>query len=290
MQKAGEIIPEVLEVIKSKRPENTVPYHIPDKCPVCGAPVVRDEGAAASRCQGAECPAQLVRHIVHFASKNAMDIDGLGSALAKALMENGLVHSPGDLYYLDAQQVAALDRMGKKSSENLIDAIEKSKGSDLSRLLFALGIAQVGQSAAKSLAEHFKTLDAIESASPEELTAVDDIGEVTAHNIAGWFSQPQSQHLLKLLRDAGVNTKSADKTESDGRFAGMTFVLTGALSKYTRDEAAEIIATFGGKASGSVSKKTTYVVAGENAGSKLKKAQELGVTVISEDDFEAMIK
>ncbi len=290
VQKAGEIIPEVLEVIKSKRPENTVPYHIPDKCPVCGAPVVRDEGAAASRCQGAECPAQLVRHIVHFASKNAMDIDGLGSALAKALMENGLVHSPGDLYYLDAQQVAALDRMGKKSSENLIDAIEKSKGSDLSRLLFALGIAQVGQSAAKSLAEHFKTLDAIESASPEELTAVDDIGEVTAHNIAGWFSQPQSQHLLKLLRDAGVNTKSADKTESDGRFAGMTFVLTGALSKYTRDEAAEIIATFGGKASGSVSKKTTYVVAGENAGSKLKKAQELGVTVISEDDFEAMIK
>ena len=148
----------------------------------------------------------------------------------------------------------------------------------------------MGQSAAKSLAEHFKTLDAIESASPEELTAVDDIGEVTAHNIAGWFSQPQSQHLLKLLHDAGVNTKSADKTESDGRFAGMTFVLTGALSKYTRDEAAEIIATFGGKASGSVSKKTTYVVAGENAGSKLKKAQELGVTVISEDDFEAMIK
>ncbi len=290
VQKAGEIIPEVLEVIRSKRPQGALPYHIPDTCPVCGAPVVRDEGGAASRCQGAECPAQLVRHIIHFASRNAMDIEGLGSALAKALMEHDLVRSPGDLYYLDAQSVAAIERMGKKSSENLMEAIEKSKANDLSRLLFALGIAQVGQSAARSLARHFKTLDAIEKAEMEDFVEVDDIGEVTAQNIVRWFRQPQSQHLLKLLRDAGVNTQSLEEQSGDGRFEGMTFVLTGALSKYTRDQAAEIITGFGGKASGSVSKKTTYVLAGENAGSKLNKAQELGIKIISEEEFENMIK
>jgi DNA ligase (NAD+) len=289
LQKAGEIIPEVLEVVLSKRPEGAEPYRFPEVCPECGSPVSRDEGGAAIRCRGAECPAQLLRNIVHFASRAGMDIEGLGIAVVQLLLDNGLISSAGDLYYLDAQQLAALPRFGKKSAENLIAAIEKSKDNDLSRLLGALGIPQVGQSAAKALAERFVTLDALESASFEELTAVNDVGAVTAQNLLDWLGNPQSQHLLRLLREAGVNTTCRTEKKDD-RFAGKTFVLTGALSRYTRDEASALIQKHGGTVSSSVSKKTSYVLAGEEAGSKLTKAQSLGVPIISEEEFEELLK
>ncbi len=288
IQKAGEIIPEVLEVIKDKRPEGTVPYEIPSVCPVCGSPVTRDEGGAAMRCRGAECPAQLLRNIVHFASRGAMDIEGLGTSVAAALLDNKLIASAADIYYLDAQSVASLERMGKKSAENLINAIEKSKENDLSRLLSALGIPQVGQSAAKAIAEHFGSMEALKNATAEQLVQVEDIGEITAGNIVYWFSLSQTQHLLKKLEDAGVNMISRAEPKGD-LFAGQTWVLTGTLSKYTRDQAGEIIKKQGGKVSSSVSKKTTMVLAGENAGSKLTKANELGVPVISEEEFEKML-
>lgn len=289
IRKAGEIIPEVLKVNLEKRPEWAVPFEFPETCPVCGAPVKRDAGGVAIRCQGAECPAQVQRHIVHFASRNAMDIEGLGSAVAALLIENGLIKSAGDLYSIDPQAVAALPGMGKKSAENLSLAIENSKKADLSRVVYALGIPQVGQSAAKSLAKHFRTMEALKNADIETLTAIDDIGPVTAEYIVNWFGAEQSRRLLLKLEEAGVNMVS-EIAEEGTKFAGMTFVLTGTLSKYTRDEAKSIIESLGGKAAGSVSKKTTYVLAGENAGSKLTKAQDLGITIISEDEFEQMIK
>lgn len=288
VQKAGEIIPEVLHVIKEKRPDWAVPFRLPDNCPVCGAHVSKDEEAAV-RCTGAECPAQLMRNIVHFASRNAMDIEGLGEAVAELLINSGLISSAGDLYYLDKDKIARLERMGDKSAENLLAAIEKSKSNDLSRLIFALGIRQVGQKAAKVLAAHFGSLEALEQAREEELTAIFDIGAVTAHYFTQWFDNPQSKHLLGLLKNAGVNTLS--KTDrADMRFSGKTFVLTGALERFTRDEAGELIEKFGGKTSSSVSKKTDYVLAGENAGSKLTKAESLGVKIITEDEFEEMIE
>ena len=288
VQKAGEIIPEVLEVIKDKRPDGTVPYEIPKVCPACGGRVERDDGGSAIRCRGAECPAQLLRNIAHFASRNAMDIEGLGISVTKALLDAGFIKSAGDLYFLDVQAVSQLERMGKKSAENLISAIEKSKESDLSRLIFALGIEQVGQSAAKALAARFRTLEAVESAGEDELIAVDDIGTVTERSVISWFENPQSQHLLSRLKSAGVNMTSTSDVV-DMRFAGKTFVLTGTLETRTRDEAREIIESYGGKVSSSVSKKTSYVLAGEEAGSKLVKAQQIGVPVISEADFENML-
>lgn len=289
VQKAGEIIPEVLSVNKEKRPENTVAFKMPDTCPECGAPVVRDEDAVALRCTSPECPAQRLRNLAHFASKEAMDIDGLGISVCESLINSGLVGSPAELYYLDAQSVASLDRMGKKSAENLINAINKSKQAGLARVICAFGIRQVGQKAAKTLAKHFKTLDKLMDASEFELMAVSDIGGITAGFIREWFDLPQSQHQIKLLREAGVSFESKGAVK-DSRFAGMTFVLTGELSNYKRDEAAAIIESFGGKASSSVSKKTSVVLAGENAGSKLQKAIELGVKIIDEAEFETMIK
>ena len=289
VQKAGEIIPEVLSVNKAKRPADAVAYKMPEFCPECGAPVMRDPDGAALRCTSPECPAQRLRNLAHFASREAMDIEGLGISVCQSLIASGLVSSPAELYSLDAQSVAVLDRMGQKSAENLINAIEKSKRAGLSRLLCAFGIRQVGQKAAKTLAAHFGTLDKLMAASKEELTNVPDIGEITADFITEWFSLPQSQHQIKLLREAGVSFESTE-TVKDTRFAGMTFVLTGELSGYKRDEAAAIIESFGGKASGSVSKKTAYVLAGENAGSKLKKANDLGITVINEEQFNEMIK
>ncbi len=289
IQKAGEIIPEVLEVVLAKRPQDAEMFCFPDVCPECASAVMRDEGGAAIRCTGAECPAQRLRNIVHFASRNAMDIEGLGIAVVQQLLDTGLIQSAGDLYYLDAQALSALPRFGKKSAENLINAIEKSKANDLSKLLNGLGILQVGQSASKALAEHFGTLEAIEAANAEELTAAQDIGAVTAKNIIDWFLNPQSQHLLNRLIGAGVNmTSRAEKT--DNRFSGQTFVLTGTLSNYTRDEAGAIIMKHGGSVSSSVSKKTTWVLAGEDAGSKLTKAESLGVPVISEADFVEMVQ
>ena len=289
VQKAGEIIPEVLSVNKDKRPEGTVPYKMPELCPECGAPVVRDADGAALRCTSPECPAQRLRNLAHFASREAMDIEGLGISVCQSLISSGLVGSPAELYSLDVQSVAQLDRMGEKSAENLINAIEKSKNAGLARLLCAFGIRQVGQKAAKTLAVHFGTLDKLMHATLEELTNVHDIGAITADFLIEWFSLPQSQHQIKLLREAGVYFESTD-TVKDARFTGMTFVLTGELSGYKRDEAAAIIESYGGKASSSVSKKTSYVLAGENAGSKLKKATDLGITVINEEQFNEMIK
>ena len=289
VRKAGEIIPEVLSVVMDKRPEGTQPYYLPQVCPVCGAPVERDEDGAHVRCTGAECPAQLLRTLAHFASRDAMDIDGLGIAVVENLVNAGLVKTPGDLYFLKAEEVEKLERMGKRSAQNLIQAIERSKEQDLSRLIYAFGIRQVGQKAGKILAQHFHSLEALEQATMEDLVAVDDIGEITAQSILEWMRSPQSQHLMARLREAGVNTQAAEQGE-DLRFAGMTFVLTGGLERFTRDQAAELIEQRGGKASGSVSKKTTYVVAGEGAGSKLRKAQELGIPVLTEEEFVKMME
>lgn len=288
VQKAGEIIPEIVEVDLSKRPEGTVPYVLPQTCPVCGAPVSRDEDGAAVRCTGAECPAQLLRNLVHFASRDAMDIDGLGPAVLQQMVDNGLVHTAADLYDLTVPQIAALDRMGQKSAENAVAAIEHSKQNDLSRLLYAFGIRQIGVKAARVLANRFHSFDALAAATEEELTEIDDIGAITARFLRQWLDSPQSQDLVRRLREAGVNLESV-ATQVDDRFAGMTFVLTGSLEHFTRDEAAAMIEERGGKASGSVSKKTTYVVAGEAAGSKLKKANELGIPVLSEEEFLAML-
>ena len=289
VRKAGEIIPEVLSVVMEKRPEGTVPYQLPSCCPVCGAPVHRDEDGAHIRCTGAECPAQILRTLAHFASRDAMDIEGLGIAVVENLVNAGLVKTPGDLYFLKAEDVAKLDRMGEKSAQNLIDAIAKSKQQDLSRLIYAFGIRQVGQKAGKILAARFRSLDALEHATMEQLVEVEDIGTITAQSILDWMASPQSQHLMARLRAAGVNTQ-AEEQGSDRRFAGMTFVLTGGLEHFTREEAGELIEKRGGKAAGSVSKKTTYVVAGEGAGSKLHKAQELGVPVLTEEEFLAMLQ
>ena len=284
VQKAGEIIPEIVEVLKDKRPEGTVPYVLPDRCPVCGAAVERDEDGAHVRCTGAECPAQLLRNLTHFASRDAMDIEGLGPAVVEALVGAGMVKTPADLYHLDVQAVAALERLGKKSAENLLAAIETSKDNDLSRLLFAFGIRQVGQKAAKVLAARFGSMDALAAATEEELTAVPDIGGITARSLTEWLHSPQSEHLIAALREAGVNMLSREEPVGDA-LAGKTFVLTGTLEGFTRDEAGARIEALGGKVSGSVSKKTSYVVAGEAAGSKLKKAQDLGVTVLTEEEF-----
>ena len=288
VQKAGEIIPEVAGVVREKRPEGTQPYRLPERCPVCGAHVARDEDGAAIRCTGAECPAQLLRNLTHFASRDAMDIEGLGPAVVEGLVKAGLVRTPGDLYRLEAQSVAQLERMGQKSAENLIAAIEKSKSRDLSRLLFAFGIRQVGQKAAKVLAARFGTLDRLSQATVEELTAVDDIGEITARSLAEWLHSDQAEHLIASLKGAGVNMASQAQPVDD-RLAGKTFVLTGTLEHFSRAEAGARIEALGGKVSSSVSRKTSYVVAGEEAGSKLDKANALGITVLSEAEFLQML-
>ncbi len=289
IRKAGEIIPEILEVDVSKRPADSQPYHLPCVCPVCGARVERDEDGTFLRCTGANCPAQLVRVIAHFTSRDAMDIEGLGEAIVEALVENGLIGSVADIYYLTLDDIKSLWKSGQTAAKKLLAAIEQSKQQDLSRLIYALGIRQVGAKTGKVLASYFGTLDALAAATLEELTAVPDVGAVTAENILNWFRQTQSLEILEKLRAAGVNFESK-RTLTDTRFAGMTFVLTGALTKFTRDEATEKIELFGGKAAGSVSKKTTYVVVGENAGSKEKKARELGIPILTEDDFLAMIE
>ena len=289
VRKAGEIIPEIVEVMMDKRPDGTVPYLLPGKCPVCGAPVVRDEDGAALRCTGAECPAQLLRYLTHFASRGAMDIDGLGPAVMQQLIDSGLVRTAADLYSITPEQLEPLERMGKKSAQNAVEAITRSKDNDLWRLINALGIRQVGEKAAKVLAMRFGTMDALAAATEEELTAVDDVGPITARYLCQWMESPQSRDLLLRLKAAGINMECKEETV-DSRFAGMTFVLTGALEQFTRDEAADMIEKRGGKAVGSVSKKTSYVVAGENAGSKLQKAQDLGIPVLTEDEFLELLK
>lgn len=288
IRKAGEIIPEILEVVLAKRPEGTNPYRLPSNCPVCGAPVERDEDGAALRCTGVECPAQLTRNIAHFVSRSAMDIDGLGDAIVEQLIAHGHIASPADIYYLELDDLKSLWKSGEKAAKKLLDAIEASKQNDLYRLIFALGIRQVGEKAAKVLAKTFRTLDALMQADIETLTQVRDIGAITAESIVSWFANEQSQHMISKLRAAGVNFEST-AAQGDDRFAGVTFVLTGALSLFTREEATEKIEACGGRVSGSVSKKTTYLVAGENAGSKLKKANDLGIPVLSEQEFLEML-
>ena len=288
VQKAGEIIPEIVRVDFDKRPEGLKPYRLPDRCPVCGAKVERDADGAAMRCTGAECPAQRLRYLEHFTSREAMDIDGVGPAVLRQMVDAGLVQTAADLYRLTVQDLAQLDRMGEKSAQNAVDAIEQSKQNDLSRLLCGLGIRQVGAKAARTLAQHFGSFDALERASVEELTEIDDVGEITARYLRDWLDSPQSQDLMRRFREAGVNMECLDKPTDDS-FQGMTFVLTGALTRFSRDEATALIESKGGKASGSVSKKTTYVVAGEAAGSKLTKARELGVPVLTENEFLALL-
>ncbi len=289
IRKAGEIIPEILGVVLEKRPEGTSPYRLPERCPVCGARVERDPDGAAIRCTGAECPAQLSRNIAHFVSRDAMDIDGLGSSIVEQLIRNGSVQSPADLYYLTLEELASLWKNGDKAPKKLLSAIEQSKQNDLGKLIFAFGIRQVGAKAGKLLAQEFGSLDELMAADVERLTHVRDIGQVTAESIVSWFASEQSRHMIERLRAAGVNFECRTEV-TDRRFAGLTFVLTGALSLFTRDEATEKIEAFGGKAAGSVSKKTSYVVAGENAGSKLRKANELGIPVLSEAEFLKMLE
>ena len=289
IRKAGEIIPEILGVVPEKRPADAVPYLLPTCCPVCGAPVERDEDGAATRCTGAECPAQLSRNIAHFVSRDAMDIDGLGDAIVEQLIQSGHIQSPADLYFLTLEQLSSLWKKGDKAPKKLLASIEASKENDLSKLIYALGIRQVGAKAGKVLAKAFGTLDALMEADEERLTQVPDVGAITARSIVSWFRSGQSRHMVERLRQAGVNFVS--KVEiTDRRFEGKTFVLTGALSRFTREEAEEKIELYGGKASGSVSKKTSYVVAGEAAGSKLRKANELGIPVLNEEEFLEMLQ
>ncbi len=287
IRKAGEIIPEILGV--EAHAEDSVPYFLPERCPVCGAPTERDPDGAATRCTGAQCPAQLSRNLQHFVSRDAMDIDGLGSAIVDQLLERGLVHSPADLYDLTFDEIAGLWQKGEKAPRKLLDSIADSKSRDLGRLIFALGIRQVGSKAGRLLAAHFGTLDKLMEASFDELTAIRDVGPGTAASIVQWFSDPAAREMIERLRAAGVNFE-AQKTVEDHRFEGKTFVLTGALSLFTREQATEKIELFGGKAASSVSKKTTYVVAGENAGSKLRKANELGIPVLTEAEFLELLK
>ena len=289
IRKAGEIIPEILEVDLSKRPAGTVAYILPSACPVCGAPTKRDNDGAFLRCTGVACPAQLTRNIAHFVSRDAMDIEGLGTSIVDALIEKNLLKSAADIYYLTLDELKQLWQKGNTAANKLLQAIENSKQQDLSKLIYALGIRQVGSKTGKALASAFGSLDKLMNATPEELTQVEDIGEITALSIVDWFSQTQSRQMIERLRQAGLNFECV-RAVTDDRFAGKTFVLTGALSKFTRNEATEQIEAFGGKTAGSVSKKTDYVIAGENAGSKEQKALELGIPILSEDDFLELIQ
>ena len=289
IRKAGEIIPEILDVDFSKRPADTVPYRLPAYCPVCGSPTQRDEDGAFTRCTGVACPAQLSRNIAHFVSRDAMDIDGLGAAIVDSLIEKGLLKTPADIYSLSLENVKSLWQSGSTAANKLLNAIENSKQQDLSRLIFALGIRQVGAKTGKVLASHFGTMDNLMAATEDDLTQVQDIGAVTAKSIVDWFALEQSQTMIQALKDAGVNM-DAQIQSADDRFAGKTFVLTGALTKFTRDEATAQIERFGGKAAGSVSKRTSFVVVGENAGAKERKARELGIPILSEEEFLALIQ
>lgn len=291
IQKQGDVIPEVVDVLKRKRNGTERDFVMPTVCPVCGAPVVREEGEAVARCIGIECSAKLLRNLAHFASKEGMDIDGLGIKIIEQLVDKGLLKNITDIYTLTIDEIASLKKNGKKFAQNLIDAINESKNNDLFKLLTALGIRHIGTKSAKGLCKKYKSIDEIANASFEELSMIDDVGMITAKSIYEFFRQPQTMDLIEKLKEAGVNTEVLeDDSNSDDRFFGETFVLTGSLAGFTRQEASDIIERFGGKVSGSVSKKTSYVLAGEEAGSKLTKAQELGIRIISEEEFNNMIK
>lgn len=287
LQKAGDIIPEIICVDKSKRNGSEVPYEMPTHCPSCGEPVIRDD-EAATRCTNASCPAQLERHITHFASRDAMNIDGMGPAVVRLLIASGLIHNVADIYSLSAGEIEGLDRMGKKSAENLIAAIEHSKSAGLDKLIYALGIRQVGEKAARSLAEAFPDIELLFSASEEQISAIYDFGDISAHYIVNFFAHPQTRVLVDELKSRGVKT-TYEVQKRGNIFEGMTFVLTGTLPTMKRDEASRLIEENGGKVSSSVSAKTSMVLAGEDAGSKLTKAQSLGVRIISEEELLSML-
>ncbi|MBQ4208320.1 MAG: NAD-dependent DNA ligase LigA [Clostridia bacterium] len=287
IRKAGDIIPEVVSVVRHS--ENAAPSEMPKVCPSCGEPVVREADEAAIRCVNPDCPSQLLRTLIHFCSRDAMDIEGMGEAVLEVFVARGLVHTADDLFHLKKEDIAAIDRMGDKSAENLLAAAEKSKQNDLSRLLFALGIRHIGQKAGALLAKHFGTIDAIMAASEDEILQIDGFGAIMAKSVVDFFALDASRELIERFRQSGLNLQSTAEVV-DNRFAGQTFVLTGTLSQFTRKEASEIIEARGGKTASSVSKKTTFVLAGEDAGSKLQKANELGIRVLSEQEFAEMIQ
>lgn len=289
IQRAGEVIPEVVEVVKEKRTGNEIEFHMPEKCPVCGADVVKPEGEAVARCVDLACPAQIRENIIHFASRAAMDIDGVGPALIDQLIENDLIKDPADLYYLTVENIEPLERMARKSAENAVNAIQSSKTAPLSRLIYALGIRHVGERTAAALAEHFGSIDALSTAPEEEIARVPDVGPVVASSARGFFDREQNQEVIRKLKAAGIDPRQEKRRETEA-FAGKTIVFTGALAKLTREQAEQLVYKLGASPSGSVSKKTNLVVAGENAGSKLDKARSLGVPVISEDEFLEMVK
>lgn len=290
VEKAGDIIPAVVEVIKEDRSGDEKVFEMPERCPECGAEVVREPGEAAYRCTGINCPAQRLRNIIHFVSRTAMDIDGLGASNVEKLVENGFIKNASDLYYLDFKAASELRGFGEKWAENLKSSLEKSKSNPLYRLIFGLGIRHIGEKAAKILASHYKTLDSLMAADKESISEIHDIGEIMAESVTEFFKQDQNRDFIERLKAAGVNCVDESDTETDNRFEGKSFVLTGTLEKYKRSEAAAIIEHFGGTTRSSVSKKTSYVLAGADAGSKLDKANALGVPVISEEEFEEMIK
>ena len=290
IQKAGDVIPEIVRAVVEKRDGTEKEFVMPTHCPVCGAETVREEGESAVRCTGIECPAKLYRNLVHFVSREAMNIDGLGENIIGILLEKKMISNIADIYDLKFEDIASLKKNGKKFAQNLIDSINISKQNDLYRLITALGIRHVGVKAAKVLAKTYENMDNLSNASIEDLSQVDEVGPIVANSINEFFSQEQTKDLLKRLKDAGVNMERQKEENEDDRFAGKTFVLTGSLEKYSREEASNIIEKFGGKTSSSVSKKTTYLLAGEDAGSKLTKAQSLGVQIISENEFEEMCK
>ena len=290
IQKAGDVIPEIVKAIEEKRTGKEIKFTMPKKCPVCGGPVIREEGEAVSRCIGIECKARNLRNIIHFASKDGMDIDGLGEKIVEMLYEKQRIKTIADIYYLKKDDIKSLKKDGEKFASNLIDAIEKSKQNSIDKLICALGIRHIGTKSAKTLAKKYKSIKKIENATLEELSQIDDVGEITAKSIYEFFKQAQTKDLLEKLEKANVNMQDEEIKLVDERFLGKTFVLTGTLENYTRDEASQIIESFGGKTSSSVSKKTDYVLAGEEAGNKLAKAENLGVTIITEEEFMEMIK
>ena len=290
IQKAGDVIPEIVEVKKEKRTGKEKEFNMPKNCPVCGAPAIREEGEAAIRCTGIECPAKLFRNLVHFVSREAMNIDGLGENIIGQLLDRNLISNIADIYSLTFEDIASLKKNGNKFAQNLINSINNSKENDLYRLITGLGIRNVGVKASKILARKYKNIDNLFNATLEELSIINDIGPIMANNIVEFFKQEQTIDLINRFKQYGVNTQSLENDVEDNRFEGKIFVLTGSLENYTRTEAADIIEKFGGKTSSTVSKKTSYVLAGEEAGSKLTKAQNLGVEIITEEQFENMIK
>lgn len=288
LRKAGEIIPEVVAVLS--HPEGSQPYHLPERCPSCGEIVTRVEGEAATRCTNPQCPAQLLRNLIHFASRDAMDIDGLGPVLLEQLLQKGMISSPADLYTLKVDELQALERFGEKSAINLVNALERSKGNDLYRLVYALGIPHIGAKAAQVLCNAFPTMEQIQNASEEEIAQIEGFGGIMAKEVVAFFQKDSVRRLVERLGELGISMEAQQKQSQGDKLAGSTFVLTGTLPTMSRKEASQLIESHGGKVTSSVSKKTSYVLAGEEAGSKLEKAQQLGIPILTEEEFLQMIQ